>query len=524
MGTGSKKGAQGAKALAGKVSGGLSRLKPWPRGEGSPVRSRFRQVAPKLAGVLVVLLVAIMVLISVQNVDVLLVYDEEAAFEDILALEEIGPRVTGSDAELRGAEYTASVMRDIGLQNVHIEEYEQTLYEVNSASMSLLVREQFSPTWTRTVYRHGHDFYLTSFSGSTAGTVSYEVVDVGHANDDDYQGVAAGGRAVIATKVGASQTQLRQACNHGATVNIMHNHHHSEHLGYVAYQGGTYASDPTKTGVRTYPDDNSDCLLPSMVVSLAVGKQIREAINDSVILPGVGSNVLIELDFDVTIERRPVRVVVGDHVGETKPDEVILFGGHLDTPYLSPGASDDGEGVVTTLAIARSMQGYRTERTIRFLAMGGEEEGTLGSQRYVQEHFGNNGETWVHMTNFDVNGVPLKYGNLLTIHHNDNESLERFQDLQKRYTKQEPELWAPYEVEYRWEQYPGVDARAFSKAGVPASWASGICPNLHTIYDTVYDTFHGTDELEVSPESWGLSVRILGSNGLILAGPLGYEE
>jgi len=475
---------------------------------------------------IVVVLIILVLVLSSASPSILIEYDQEAAFTDILALEDIGPRVTGSDAELRGAEYTAEVMRGLGLSNVHIEEYPQTLYEVNDASLRLLVRDRFSMNWQTTSFVHGVDFYLVAYSTGTNGPRTFELVDTGHGSASDYRGKDVAGKAVISSKVGASQAQLRVACDHGAAVNIMHNNHRNAHLGYPAHQSGMFtwlSEDPEKDGIRAYPDDNPDCMLPSFTVSRDTGMMIRDAMNSSLNLPGIGPGVLIELDFDVVIETRPVRVTVGDHVGEKYPDEVIMFGGHHDTPYLSPGASDDAEGTITVLAIARAVQGYRTERTMRFLTFGGEEEGVLGSMEYVHNNLGKNGETWVHMSNFDVNGVPLDWGNTLTIQTSDNGSLERMQDAMSDYTARDPELWAPYDIDFQYNEYPALDAWAFSHAGIPSSLSLGIAPNLHTVYDTVYDSYGDTGELEVNPESWGLSVRLFGTNGLALAGPIGKK-
>jgi bacterial leucyl aminopeptidase len=73
--------------------------------------------------------------------------------------------------------------------------------------------------------------------------------------------------------------------------------------------------------------------------------------------------------------------------GTSKPDEVIVIGGHLDSIALggknanAPGADDDASGIATLTEVARVLlqSGYRPERTIKFMAYAAEEVGLRGS-------------------------------------------------------------------------------------------------------------------------------------------------
>ena len=51
----------------------------------------------------------------------------------------------------------------------------------------------------------------------------------------------------------------------------------------------------------------------------------------------------------------------------------------------APGANDNGTGVAAMLEIAYLLSRYEYEHELRFIALGGEELGFLGSRRYVQE-------------------------------------------------------------------------------------------------------------------------------------------
>ena len=81
---------------------------------------------------------------------------------------------------------------------------------------------------------------------------------------------------------------------------------------------------------------------------------------------------------------------VAEISGTDKADEVIMLGGHLDSWHAATGATDNAIGCAIMMEAARILKtlGVRPRRTIRVALWSGEEEGLLGSQAYVKEHFG----------------------------------------------------------------------------------------------------------------------------------------
>lgn len=81
---------------------------------------------------------------------------------------------------------------------------------------------------------------------------------------------------------------------------------------------------------------------------------------------------------------------IGEITGTDKKDEVIMLGGHLDSWHSATGATDNAIGCAIMMEAARILKtlGVRPRRTIRVALWSGEEEGLLGSQAYVKEHFG----------------------------------------------------------------------------------------------------------------------------------------
>lgn len=81
--------------------------------------------------------------------------------------------------------------------------------------------------------------------------------------------------------------------------------------------------------------------------------------------------------------------VIGEIPGATKPDEVVMLGGHFDSWQGGTGATDNGTGSAVAMEAVRILMALHKpmDRTVRIALWGGEEQGLLGSKAYVQEHF-----------------------------------------------------------------------------------------------------------------------------------------
>src|SRR5262249_47888004 len=76
--------------------------------------------------------------------------------------------------------------------------------------------------------------------------------------------------------------------------------------------------------------------------------------------------------------------------GADKKDEVVMLGAHLDSWHSGTGATDNGAGTIVMMEAVRILKALdvKPRRTIRIGLWSGEEEGLLGSEWYVQHHFG----------------------------------------------------------------------------------------------------------------------------------------
>jgi len=109
-----------------------------------------------------------------------------------------------------------------------------------------------------------------------------------------------------------------------------------------------------------------------------------------------GYNKRLEVAYD--IERKgstDILSVIAVLPGVTQREKRIIVSAHYDSVNLrvngdkapeapAPGADDDASGVAVVLELARVMSQYRFQKTLVFIAFGGEEIGLVGSTRYAE--------------------------------------------------------------------------------------------------------------------------------------------
>jgi carboxypeptidase Q len=109
---------------------------------------------------------------------------------------------------------------------------------------------------------------------------------------------------------------------------------------------------------------------------------------------------LLQQKKDVSLELNVTNIFYDDDLmqydtiaeipGTDKKDEVVMLGAHLDSWHAGTGATDNGAGTIVMMEAVRILKALdiKPRRTIRIGLWSGEEEGLLGSQGYVEHHFG----------------------------------------------------------------------------------------------------------------------------------------
>jgi len=104
-------------------------------------------------------------------------------------------------------------------------------------------------------------------------------------------------------------------------------------------------------------------------------------------------NVSVKLSFDIKTKFDMSQTdsfnVVAEIPGTSKPNELVMVGGHFDSWHYGTGATDNGVGSAVAMEVMRILKSLnlKMDRTVRMALWGGEEEGLLGSRAYVKAHF-----------------------------------------------------------------------------------------------------------------------------------------
>jgi Zn-dependent M28 family amino/carboxypeptidase len=126
-------------------------------------------------------------------------------------------------------------------------------------------------------------------------------------------------------------------------------------------------------------------VIPTVVMSNEDFGRIARILND-------GTDVVLEFNIvnHVYPEGSTSYNTIAEIPGSDKANEVIMLGGHLDSWHAATGATDNAIGCSIMMEAARILKtlGVKPRRTIRVALWSGEEQGLLGSQAYVKEHFG----------------------------------------------------------------------------------------------------------------------------------------
>ena len=103
--------------------------------------------------------------------------------------------------------------------------------------------------------------------------------------------------------------------------------------------------------------------------------------------------VPVKLSFDIKVQWDTSMTdafnVVAEIPGSTKPNELVMVGGHFDSWHMGTGATDNGAGAAVAMEVMRILKSLnlKMDRTVRMALWGGEEQGLLGSAAYVKDHF-----------------------------------------------------------------------------------------------------------------------------------------
>ncbi|GAB1596603.1 M28 family peptidase [Lysobacter claricitrinus] len=281
---------------------------------------------------------------------------------------EVGPRMAGSEADARAVEWAKAKFKSLGFDRVWTEPVTFPKWERRSESGMILGA-------------HSQPLKLTALGGSPGGTVEGEVVRF-----TDLASLEAAPAGSLAGKIVFIDFQMqrkRGGDDYGMGSRIRTRGPTTAAtkgaIGYLMHSAGTDSHRMPHTGVTRFDDGVTP--IPAAALSSPDAQQLSR-------LVAMGTQrVHLALDCGWNGEATSYNVI-GEVRGSSKPDEVVVIGGHLDSWDLGTGAIDDGAGVGITMAAGAMIAKLpkHPARTIRVIAFANEEQGLHGGRAYATKH------------------------------------------------------------------------------------------------------------------------------------------
>ncbi|MEO7052666.1 MAG: M20/M25/M40 family metallo-hydrolase, partial [Rhodanobacter sp.] len=288
---------------------------------------------------------------------------------------EVGPRLAGSDGDLRAREWAVAKFKALGFDKVYTEPVTFPLWQRRSESGAIVAPFPQPLVLTALGYSPG-----TPKGGLTATVVKFDGLDALKAADPD---------TVKGKIVYLDYRMHREKDGHdyamGSAIRVAGPPIAAAKgaAGYLLRSAGTDAQQRiAHTGVTGFvPGAKS---IPAAALSNPDADQL-----DRVLAYGKPVTVKLDLDCGIVGEYTGANVI-GEITGRKYPAQVVAIGGHLDSWDPGTGAIDDAAGVAIAMAAAKLIHDLpqRPDRTIRVIAFANEEMGLWGGRAYADKHAG----------------------------------------------------------------------------------------------------------------------------------------
>jgi len=323
-------------------------------------------------------------------------------------MDSIGERLTGSPNMKRANEWTRDQLTEIGLSNAHLEPWgpfgrgwANQYVNVRMTSPDIVPLIAYAKAWTpgtsgvvsskciRANIEKKEDF--EKYRGKLAGMIvifgpDAEVKPITEApfkrlTDDDLAKIGEyeipGERPPFRISEMLRRRQFMKDLNQfladEKVVAVIDHSRGTAGGGTVFVQsGGSYRPGETTT-------------VPQLTMASEHWSRIARLLDQK-------KDVTLELNVTNTFyDDDPMQYdTIAEIPGTDKKDEVVMLGAHLDSWHAGTGATDNGAGTIVMMEAVRILKALdiKPRRTIRIGLWSGEEEGLLGSQGYVEQHFG----------------------------------------------------------------------------------------------------------------------------------------
>jgi hypothetical protein len=333
----------------------------------------------------------------------------------------VGPRLTGSPDFAKAEQWSLDQLRRMGASNPHSESWG----EFGMGWQQIGTSVQMTAPGTATVLAQA-----TPWSPATAGEVTADVIAVPELNEEKdfekWKGKLAG-KIILYGDAPKIHPDPANPMVHDDPAKLEHLRSYPldgdqsetyvlpsdpafwgkifSQMAFLEKVGHFFADEhaiavlrPGGSGGKLHDDTGSSLgwfvyrpehkqAIPSAVIADEAFGRMHRLVSHSVQV-----SVRLNIATKFTGDHEPGNDVIAEISGTDAAlkDQVVMFGGHLDSWIAGTGATDDGAGAIIALEAMRILRALNIEprRTIRIGLWGGEEQGIFGSAGYVASHFG----------------------------------------------------------------------------------------------------------------------------------------
>lgn len=295
------------------------------------------------------------------------------AYSDLRSLcKDIGPRLSGSAEAQMAVEWSYSKMKSYGFDSVYLQEIKVPHWERGTKEVGWIKSEEGTITKVKLLALGGSIGTNGILEGSVIQFTSLE--ELKKATKTEVNG------KIVFLNQAMDETQINTFKAYGGCYPIRGDGAvEAAKLGAIAVIIRSLAmpiDENPHTGSMHYEDGIQK--IPAAAISTADAEALSE------ILRNQEANFIFEMDCQVFPDAISYNVIA-EIKGQKNPNNIITFGGHLDSWDTGEGAHDDGAGVVhcmESLRILKTLE-YKPQNTLRVVFFMNEENGNMGGKSYA---------------------------------------------------------------------------------------------------------------------------------------------
>ena len=329
----------------------------------------------------------------------------------------IGPRVAGTPADEKSADYFAGVLQELGYGQFSpataadgTDDYFETIdnsSRVNDrigASLTVNGREYsaLAPGWADASVYKGYE--RPSVTGET---VYYENVD--DAVNADAADIA--GKIVLTNRKSITEWD-RKSTAYADAARVLEDKGASAVVFF--YSKYTVSSDGGTSTERAFPapTSGSEINIPVILASYLDGQAIVRSLTE---------NGTVQSTTVTVVNRRNTHTsnILAVKEASTPSDKYVIVGAHRDSLFGAEGVNDNLSGTVNVLAIAKALKDIPTDCNVIFALWAAEEDGLIGSKYFYSEFLYPDDWGRQHVVayyNMDMSAPAQKRNSVLTVH------------------------------------------------------------------------------------------------------------